>query len=90
MDVFFAYLLIASASPLFLWKENVKLAIFQIPVVILMWVMFILYISFDFGMTGHIVFGSFFALNVILAHITVFYVFIRPFFDQLNNKKSLV
>lgn len=36
MDVFFAYLLIGTATPLFLWKENKKLAILQVPLIILM------------------------------------------------------
>ncbi|MDQ0230803.1 spore morphogenesis/germination protein YwcE [Metabacillus malikii] len=90
MDVFFAYLLIASASPLFLWKEHIKLAIFQIPVIVAMWIMFTLYISNDYGMAGHLMFGGLFALNVILAHVTVFYVFVIPFFKHLKNSRRLV
>lgn len=90
MDVFFAYLLMASATPLFLWKENTKLAIFQIPVIVAMWVMFFLYISNDYTMAGHLMFGAIFALNVILAHATMFYVFALPFFKQLKSKRRII
>lgn len=73
MDIFFAYLLIGTATPLFLWKESRKLAIFQIPVIVLMWTTLVLYMYSDFG-TGHILFGAMFAANIIIAHLTVLYV----------------
>lgn len=74
MDVFFAYLLIGTATPLFLWNESKKLAIFQIPVIILMWTMLGFYLYSDVGMTGHLIFGALFAVNIIIAHLTVLYV----------------
>lgn len=73
MDVFFAYLLIGTATPLFLWNENKKLAILQVPLIILMWTTLILYMYSDFG-AGHLVFGAMFIFNIIAAHLTVLYV----------------
>ncbi|KKI89612.1 hypothetical protein WQ54_24970 [Bacillus sp. SA1-12] len=90
MDVFFAYLLISSSTPLFLWKENRKLAICHIPVVICMWIVFISYLSFDLGMTGHILFGLSFFANVVIAHMTIFHLFVVPFFNMLKKPKSVL
>lgn len=36
MDMFFAYLLVASATPLFIWLDNKKVALSAIPPIILM------------------------------------------------------
>ncbi|APH03308.1 spore morphogenesis/germination protein YwcE [Bacillus weihaiensis] len=83
MDVFFAYLLFSSATPLFLWKENKKLAILQIPFIALMWVMFTLYITTTFGTLEYILFGIIFAVNVIAALATGYYVFISHFFKKV-------
>lgn len=43
MDMFFAYLLVASATPLFIWLDNKKVALSAIPPIILMWVFFFFY-----------------------------------------------
>jgi len=73
MDVFFAYLLIGTATPIFLWLENRKIALLQIPLIVLMWTTLILYMYADFG-AGHLIFGSIFVINIIAAHLTVLYV----------------
>ena len=90
MDVFFAYLLISSSTPLFLWKENRKLAICHIPVVFAMWIIFISYMTFDLGLTGHILFGLSYLSNLVIAHMTIFHLFVVPFFKMMSKPKSLI
>lgn len=86
MTIFFAYLLIVTTTPLFLWKEKRTLAILHIPVVIGLWAVLIIYMNYDFGMLGHWLFGAAFVLNVIVAHLTLIHVFIRPFFKQQKKQ----
>lgn len=80
MDIFFAYLLFSSATPLFLWKEKRTLAIFHIPVIAAMWGVFLAYLNYDLGALGNWLFGAFFVINIIIAHLTIFHVFVKPFF----------
>jgi Spore morphogenesis and germination YwcE len=89
MDVFFAYLLIATSTPLFLWKERRTLAIMHIPVVIAMWAVFIANMNADYGMVGHTIFILAFVLNVFIAHMTIFHLFVVPFFKMLKNQKKI-
>jgi Spore morphogenesis and germination YwcE len=89
MDVFFAYLLISSSTPLFLWKENRKLAICHIPVVIGMWAVFITHMMYDFGMIGNVLFILSFIANVGIAHMTVFHLFVRPFFKMMKPRRVI-
>lgn len=89
MDVFFAYLLIATSTPLFLWKERRTLAIMHIPVVIAMWAVFIANMNADFGIVGDTIFILAFVLNVFIAHMTVFHLFVVPFFKMLKNQKKV-
>ncbi|WP_226669076.1 spore morphogenesis/germination protein YwcE [Metabacillus litoralis] len=85
MDVFFAYLLFSSATPLFLWNENKKLAILQIPFIALMWVMFALYMTVDFGTLEYTLFGIIFALNVLAALGTGLYVYLSHFSKRVSD-----
>ncbi|MCM3655198.1 spore morphogenesis/germination protein YwcE [Metabacillus litoralis] len=90
MDVFFAYLLIATATPLFLWKERRTLAIMHIPVIIGMWVVFISNMNADFGILGHTIFMLAFTLNVFIAHMAIFHLFIVPFFAMMKKSKKII
>lgn len=93
MDVFFAYLLIGTATPLFLWNENKKIAILQIPLIALMWASLVLYLYSDFGMTGQIILGTLFAVNIIIAHLTVLYVLYvsnAPFFFRSTTDENYI
>ncbi|MGM7723129.1 spore morphogenesis/germination protein YwcE [Metabacillus sp. Hm71] len=82
MDVFFTYLLVSSTTPLFLWKERRTLAILHIPVIAAMWGIFLTYINFDLGLIGHFLFGVSFVVNVVIAHLTIYHVFAKPFFTK--------
>ena len=90
MDVFFAYLLIATATPLFLWKERRTLAIMHIPVIIAMWVVFISNMNADFGILGHTIFMLAFIVNVFIAHMAIFHLFIVPFFAMIKKPKRII
>ncbi|WP_158638628.1 spore morphogenesis/germination protein YwcE [Metabacillus litoralis] len=85
MDVFFAYLLFSSATPLFLWKENKKLAILQMPVIALMWIMFALYMTTSFGTLEFTLFGIIFAINVLAALGTGLYVYLSHFSKRVKD-----
>lgn len=74
MDIFFAYLLIGTATPIFLWLENRKIALLQIPLIALMWTLLGFYLYSNVGLTGQIILGSVFVVNIIAAHLTVLYV----------------
>ncbi|MGM7703198.1 spore morphogenesis/germination protein YwcE [Pseudalkalibacillus sp. Hm43] len=75
MDVFLVYLLVASATPLFLWHDKKKLAMIQIPFIMCMWLYVILYLSFELSILVHIILGSIFVANVIFAHVAAFMIF---------------
>ncbi|AGN38354.1 spore morphogenesis/germination protein YwcE [Bacillus sp. GM2] len=78
MDMFFAYLLIASATPLFLWLDNKKVAISSIPPIILMWVFFFFYMTSSLSPTGHSLMIVLFILNVVIAHVAAFIIYGLP------------
>ncbi|KKI91906.1 hypothetical protein WQ54_12305 [Bacillus sp. SA1-12] len=82
MDVFFTYLLVSSTTPLFLWKERRTLAILHIPVVAAMWGVYLTYINMDLGELGHYLFGFTFVVNVVIAHLTIYHVFVKRFFNK--------
>ncbi|KYC98788.1 hypothetical protein B425_3251 [Bacillus amyloliquefaciens] len=77
MDMFFAYLLVASATPLFIWLDNKKVALSAIPPIILMWVFFYFYATSSLSPLGHTLMIILFAVNVIVAHIAAF-IILRP------------
>nr|MDF9460352.1 spore morphogenesis/germination protein YwcE [Bacillus pumilus] len=79
MDMFFAYLCIATATPLFLWLENRKIALASIPPIMIMWIFFGLYMTSSLSPAGHTFMIAFFAINVILAHIAAFLIYGLPF-----------
>ncbi|MDA1476773.1 spore morphogenesis/germination protein YwcE [Bacillus changyiensis] len=78
MDMFFGYLLIASATPLFLWLDNKKVALSSIPPIMLMWVFFFFYMTNKLSPTGHSLMVILFTLNVIIAHIAAFFIYGLP------------
>ncbi|MDA7025302.1 spore morphogenesis/germination protein YwcE [Bacillus sp. CLL-7-23] len=78
MDMFFAYLLIASATPLFLWLDNKKVALSSIPPIMLMWGFFFFYMTNRLSPTGHSLMVVLFILNVIIAHIAAFFIYGLP------------
>ncbi|MGG3888441.1 spore morphogenesis/germination protein YwcE [Metabacillus fastidiosus] len=90
MTGFFAYLLIVTTTPLFLWNEKRTLAIMHIPVVIGLWGVLIAYMNYDLGAFGHWLFGIAFIANVIIAHLTLIHVFIRPFFKEQKKRSFRV
>ncbi|GAF23400.1 MULTISPECIES: spore morphogenesis/germination protein YwcE [Shouchella] len=79
MDMFFAYMFVASATPLFLWLEHRKIAISSIPFILIMW---LLAIAFLFeGFLFHITESTFVVavlVNVVIAHIAAFILYASP------------
>lgn len=88
MDVFMVYLLVASATPLFLWVERRKLALLQLPFIALMWVYSVLYMTTDLSMWSYSLFAALFIGNVLFAHYAAFLIFIAPAVKQLKNKPN--
>ncbi|MCY8023819.1 spore morphogenesis/germination protein YwcE [Bacillus sonorensis] len=86
MDMFFAYLLIASATPLFLWLDNKKVALSSIPPIILMWVFFFFYMTSSLTPTGHSLMIALFIINVIIAHIAAFLIYGLPLIKKRMNR----
>lgn len=89
MGVFFSYLLIATVTPMFLWKERRTLAIMHIPVILAMWVVFISNMLTDFGMLGQFIFILAFIVNVFIAHMAIFDLFLVPFFKMMKKSKGI-
>ncbi|WP_198863938.1 spore morphogenesis/germination protein YwcE [Bacillus velezensis] len=85
MDMFFAYLLVASATPLFIWLDNKKVALSAIPPIILMWVFFYFYATSSLSPLGHTLMIILFAVNVIVAHIAAFIIYGLP---RLRRRRS--
>jgi hypothetical protein len=86
MDVFLVYLLVASVTLLFLWKERKKLAIIQIPFILCMWLYVVLCLSFELSMLVHIIIlGSIFVANVIFAHVAAFIIFTTHVFKKTKK-----
>ncbi|ASB86912.1 spore morphogenesis/germination protein YwcE [Bacillus sonorensis] len=86
MDMFFAYLLIASATPLFIWLDNKKVALSSIPPIILMWVFFFFYMTSSLTPTGHSLMIALFIINVIIAHIAAFLIYGLPLIKKRMNR----
>ncbi|BAB05787.1 spore morphogenesis/germination protein YwcE [Halalkalibacterium halodurans] len=79
MDLFFAYMLVASATPLFLWLEHRKIALTSIPFIIIMWVLALshMFEGFLFDL-HHSVFLTAFFVNVIIAHFAALVLYAYP------------
>ncbi len=89
MDVFFVYLLFASATPLFLWVEKRKWAIISIPFVIALWVGFAFYVTADHLTTmDHTMILTIFIINAIIAHIAALALMVGPLFANKHNHVS--
>ncbi|MGC4376940.1 spore morphogenesis/germination protein YwcE [Fictibacillus sp. Mic-4] len=91
MDVFVVYLLVATATPLFLWEHSKKLALAQLPFIACIWAYFILYFTTTIGTTAHILFGIVFAANIIFAHIAAYLIYIAPAIKRkkMQNKNLI-
>ncbi|SHE39777.1 holin, BSH family [Seinonella peptonophila] len=86
MSIFMIYLFVATATPLFLWIEKRKIALWHLPFLVLMWVYFILYISDQLGSVGQFIFFTLFIGNVIFAHIAAFLLYASPLLASRNHK----
>lgn len=82
MSIFMIYLFVATATPLFLWIEKRKMALWHLPFLVLMWVAFILYISNGANPFVQLFFFVLFIGNVIFAHIAAFLLYAAPFFEH--------
>ncbi|MFB4211256.1 spore morphogenesis/germination protein YwcE [Shouchella sp. JSM 1781072] len=79
MDMFFAYMFVASATPLFLWLEHRKIAITSIPFILIMWTLAVGFL-FD-GFLFHITESTFVVavlINVVIAHAAAFILYASP------------
>ncbi|GAF13873.1 hypothetical protein JCM19046_4430 [Bacillus sp. JCM 19046] len=89
MDLFFAYMFVASATPLFLWLEHRKIALLSVPFIFVMWA---LAISFLFeGFMFHISESTFiagFLINVLIAHVAAFILYASPYYQAKSKKLS--
>ncbi|ALA54982.1 spore morphogenesis/germination protein YwcE [Shouchella clausii] len=79
MDLFFAYMFVASATPLFLWLEHRKIALASIPFIIVMWVLALAHIfdGFLFDL-HHSAFVTAFLINVFIAHFAALVLYVYP------------
>ncbi|TSB45139.1 spore morphogenesis/germination protein YwcE [Alkalicoccobacillus porphyridii] len=78
MGVFFFYMFVASATPLFLWIEYHKIAVASIPGIFAMWILGSIYIiSPSWWLEAWFIFT--FAVNVILAHWAAIVLYGMPF-----------
>ncbi|QQK75471.1 spore gernimation protein [Salicibibacter cibarius] len=78
MGVFFLYLFIASATPLFLWKEKRWLALASLPLLIVMWIMSGFYVANMLTPAAHTFFMILFSFNVLLAHVGAIILYVKP------------
>ncbi|RSK28086.1 spore gernimation protein [Bacillus sp. HMF5848] len=80
MDIFVAYMILASLTPIILWKTYKKiLCICQIPFVILMWHSFMLYSN-----------GANYSLlllyaNIVYSHIAIVIILLQTFSNNTNT-----
>lgn len=88
MDVFFVYLLIVSATPLFLWDQRKNLALLHIPFILLLWVYFGMYATMDLNMTMHVFGGSLFIINLVFAHVAAYLIYAKPIIKRKTDSKS--
>lgn len=86
MSVFMIYLFVATATPLFLWMEKRKMALWHLPFLALMWVAFILYISNRALPFVEPFFFVLFIGNVIYAHIAAFLLYASPYLKQRKHR----
>ncbi|MBD1379750.1 spore morphogenesis/germination protein YwcE [Metabacillus arenae] len=89
MDMFFAYALIASATPLFLWTEKRGWALFHLPFIALMWVFFGIYLTTDLSVVGYILMFMVFVGNIIFAHVAAFVLWASPILRKRKLKRNL-
>ncbi|MDQ0206198.1 spore morphogenesis/germination protein YwcE [Alkalicoccobacillus murimartini] len=92
MGIFFFYMFVASATPLFLWLEHHKIAVASIPGIFLMWILGSIYIISP-SIWIEATFIVTFAVNVMLAHYAAIVLYGMPLFKQkrlLRNSKRLV
>jgi hypothetical protein len=80
------YLFVATATPLFLWIEKRKMALWHLPFLALMWIGFILYISNHAHPFVEPFFFVLFIGNVIYAHIAAFLLYASPFLQQRKHR----
>lgn len=88
MDVFFVYLLIVSATPLFLWDQRKNLALLHIPFILLLWVYFGMYASMDLTMAMHVFGLSLFVINLVFAHVAAYLIYAKPVLKRKADPKS--
>ncbi len=98
MDLFFAYMFVASATPLFLWLEHRKIAVLSIPFIVVMW---LLSIAFLFEALCSILPNQLLLLRSLLMWLLLtlrrlFFMLLHIFKQkqneqkkQLNNKKRI-
>ncbi|MBB6448195.1 hypothetical protein HNR44_000144 [Geomicrobium halophilum] len=78
MDIFFLYLFIASATPVFMWIEKRWLAIVSLPFLIVMWIMSGFYVMDMLTPMTHAIFMIIVTFNVLVAHVAAFILYVRP------------
>ncbi|QNG60056.1 spore gernimation protein [Bacillus sp. PAMC26568] len=88
MDVFFVYLLIVSATPLFLWDQRKNLALLHIPFILLLWVYFGMYATMDLTMAMHVIGVSLFVINLVFAHVAAYLIYAKPVIKRKADPKS--
>ncbi|PLR67779.1 MULTISPECIES: spore morphogenesis/germination protein YwcE [Bacillaceae] len=88
MDVFFVYLLIVSATPLFLWDQRKNLALLHIPFILLLWVYFGMYATMDLTMAMHVLGVSLFVINLVFAHVAAYLIYAKPVIKRKADPKS--
>ncbi|MGP1909462.1 spore morphogenesis/germination protein YwcE [Metabacillus sp. JX24] len=88
MDVFFVYLLIVSATPLFLWDQRKSLALLHIPFILMLWVYFGMFATMELAMPLHIIGGSLFLVNLVFAHIAAYLIYAKPILKRKADPKS--
>ncbi|MRX71169.1 spore gernimation protein [Bacillus lacus] len=88
MDMFFAYMMIATATPLFLLPEHKKLAAASIPFISAMWITFFMYYGAEASMLFHTAFLLLFTLNVLMAHFAAFIIFAIPVIREQREQKQ--
>ncbi|WP_059103473.1 spore morphogenesis/germination protein YwcE [Shouchella shacheensis] len=81
MDLFFAYMFVATATPLFLWLEHRKIAILSIPFIIVMWLLALGFI-FEIALFSEVPFVTAFIVNVVIAHLAAFMLYAYPLFQK--------
>ncbi|MGG1572857.1 spore morphogenesis/germination protein YwcE [Fictibacillus sp. NRS-1165] len=89
MDVYVVYLFVATATPLFLWHDHRKLALWQIPFIAIMWLYVGLFLAGDLNPLAHLLFNIVFVANVVFAHVAAFKIYAIPFIQREREKRKL-